>query len=168
MTPMAQFQQESKPGEQSPRTASAVAPRPLMPISAVMWRLDVQEDQVLELIEEGRLAYAFNIALDRSRARALRILTESVSDYLKGRVRPADDTPEEFERVARQILPGNPVILGTDLCRALNCGSTHVMNLTARGAFQTVPGTKWGTGPGGSPRLERGSVLTWLKERRVA
>jgi hypothetical protein len=149
------------------KPASAIAPRPLMGIGAVCWRLDLGEDDVLGMIECGRLAYAWNIAADSTRAREMRVLTESVSEFILGNVRQPDDSPAEWSRVLSMVLPERPVIFGTELSRSLNCSSTHIMNLVTRRAIQTVPGTRWGTGPSGSPQIERASIESFLKQRRV-
>ena len=56
------------------------AMRPLMSIPMVMCRLDLDEDDVLILIEDRALAWAFDIAGRGARRRTIRVLTENVED----------------------------------------------------------------------------------------
>jgi hypothetical protein len=153
----------------SPPPRPDARPRPLMPIPAVMWRLDVDEDQVLRLIEDGELLWAFNLAAARATRRTIRVLSESVSDYLAGQVRTCGDNKAEAEwqRVASLVFPDKPVIVTCELARALSCGRDLAMNLVRKNHVRVVSGRRWRSGPGGSPRIDTASAKEWLKGRRI-
>ena len=90
----------------NPVSPSATMPwqrsKPLLPLRGVCSLIDGNEDQVLALIEEGKLAWAWNVALDpkRGRCRELRILPRCVADYLRGQT-----CPLEWANVLRVLLP---------------------------------------------------------------
>jgi hypothetical protein len=125
--------------------------------------VDKGEDQVLELIEEGKLAWAWNVALDlkRGRRRELRILPRCVADYLRGQT-----CSLEWADVLRLLLPHDePVILSRDIIRVLNISSTHLYNLARR--KQMVPCSTWRSGPNGCARFPAKNFVGFLKARRV-
>ena len=150
-----------------PSPPRAIAPRPLMTLSAVMWRLDRDEDEVLALIDEGALLWAFNVAVPSALKTAPRVLAESVGDYLAGRTRPAGDEEAEWQRVAGLIFPAKETIVRCELARALNCGRTHALSLIHLKQFQVARGTRCRPGPGGSPRIITASAAEWLRKRRL-
>src|ERR1035437_3554354 len=87
--------------------------KPLMPVRGVMSLVERNEDQVLALIEDGSLAWAFDVALDpkRGHSKELRILPRCVADYLRGQT-----CSLEWAEVLRMLLPHDePVILSKDI-----------------------------------------------------
>lgn len=156
-----------------------IAPRPLMPIAAVGWRLDLEEKQVMELIHKGQLLWAWNIAgPDAYRRTDPRILTESVAKYLEGQ-RPAQgeefksqaarqfEAETEWQRIASLIFPSEPEIVTCELARCSNCSRDHVVRLLRAGQFQQVPETRIHRGVTGQARIETASAVEWLKGRRL-
>src|ERR1039457_5818270 len=102
--------------------AAATGPRqrskPILPVRGVMSLVDKNEDQVLRLIEDGSLVWAFDVALDpkRGRRRELRVLPAAVADYLRGQ-----SCGLEWADVLRLLLPHDePVILSREITRILN------------------------------------------------
>lgn len=142
-------------------------PRPLMPLSAVMWRLDRDEDAILRLIEDGELSWAFNVARPSAREhRSPRVLTESVTDYLNGRTRSFISAEAEWQWVISMILPAGRTAITCDLARALCCGREHIMNLLREGAIKAeFPEVR--RGMNSSPRFYTQSVADWLRGRRL-
>lgn len=137
--------------------------KPLLPVRGVVSIIDKNEDQVLALIEEGKLAWAWDVALDtkRGRRRALRILPAAVADYLRGQTCSLD-----LADVLRLLLPHDePVILSRDITHALNISSTHLYALARR--KQMVPCSTWRTGPSGCARFPAKNFIGFLKARRV-
>ena len=65
-------------------------PRPLMCMNAVMGELDLDEDDVLTLVWEGRIAVAFDISSKWATRTELRIWRQSVEDFKAGRVTGPD------------------------------------------------------------------------------
>jgi hypothetical protein len=136
--------------------------KPLLPVRGVMSLVDKNEDQVLSMIEDGKLAWAWDVALDpkRGRARELRILPAAVAEYLRGRT-----CSLEWTAVLSLLLPHDePLILGTEITRILNCSSTHAYALARRKLI--IPCSTWRRGPGGCARFRTDSFVQFLKDRR--
>ena len=138
-----------------------------MPMSAVMWRLDLDEDDVLVLIDEGALLWAFDIAGHRAERRTVRVLTESVEDLVFRRKRPYTDDESEWQHVAGLVFPDKPTIVTCELARSLNCGRSYTMNLVHAGEFKLVPGNIPRPGPNGSAQIVTASAKAWLRKRRM-
>jgi hypothetical protein len=149
-----------------PVSPSATMPRqhskPLLPVRGVMSLIEKNEDQVLRLVEDGSLLWGWNVALDPKRARSmeLRILPACVADYLRGTA-----CSLEWADVLRLLLPHDePVILSTDISRALNISITHTYNLAHR--KQISPCSSWRPGPGGCARFPAKTFVEFLQTRR--
>ena len=156
------------PATIAPPQRRSVKPRPLMPLSAVMWRLDRHEHEVMTMIQEGHLLWVFDVRAPKASRVDLRVLNQSVQDYLAGRCPFIEkDEDADWQRVARLIFPDKPSIVTGELTRSLNCGRQHAINLVYGRQFRLVPGSAIRPGPGGSPRVETASVATWLRKRRV-
>jgi hypothetical protein len=138
-----------------------------MSMSAVMWRLDLDEDDVLVLIDEGALLWAWDIAGKGAERRALRVLTESVEDLVYSRKRPYTDDESEWLRVASLVFSDKPVIVTCDLARSLNCGRQFAMNLVHARQFRLVPRSSIRRGPNGSAQIVTASAKEWLRKRRM-
>jgi hypothetical protein len=123
--------------------------------------VDKNEDQVLRLIEDGSLLWAFDVALDtkHGRRKDLRILPACVADYLRGQ-----ESSLEWADVLRLLMPEGPVILSKNITRVLNISSTHLYNLARR--KQMVPLSTWRSGPGGCARFPARNFVKFLKSRR--
>jgi hypothetical protein len=105
-----------------PLPANSIEPRPLMPISAVIWRLNRPEKEVMALLDEGLLLWCFDVKEPKATRPAPRVLTQSVQDYLAGNCPPAEDEETEWQRVASLIFPDKPTIGTCELAQSLNCG----------------------------------------------
>jgi hypothetical protein len=135
----------------------------MLPIRACISLLDRNEDQVLSLIEEGKLPWVFDVALDpkRGRNRELRILPAAVADYLRGK-----ECSLEWADVLSLVLPHDrPEILSRDITRILNVSGTHTYHLARQKLL--VPCSAWRRGRGGCGRFTAGSFTKFLKDRRV-
>jgi hypothetical protein len=155
------------PAITSPARPIGTEPRPLMPMSSVMWRLDLDEDDVLVLIDEKALLWAFDIAGPRAKRRAVRVLTESVEGLVYSRKRPYTDDELEWRSVAALVFPDKPAITTSELARALNCGAWTAMLLIHARQFKLVPGNIPRRGPKGSAQIVTASVKAWLRKRRL-
>ena len=145
-----------------PATMPRQRSKPLLPVRGVMSLVDLNEDQVVALIEDGQLAWAFDVALDpkRGRNRELRVMPAAVSAYLRGQT-----CELEWAEVLRLLLPHDePVILSKDIYRVLNVGSTHLYALARRKLI--VPCSTWRRGPGGGGRFTTRSFVDFLTSRR--
>jgi len=144
---------------------------PLCCIAEVKRRLGASEDEVIELINMGQLAWAFDVSCPGAKAREVRIWAGSVQDYLEG----GKARVESLDNVIRDILPKHrrPALRATELMRALNCSQLHIYNLIEAKQFDlvdpnpAVAGQAWRPGPGGSAQLTRTSAASFLKRRKV-
>jgi hypothetical protein len=163
--------------------ATAIQVRPLMPLQAVMWRLDLDEPEVITLIDSGELLWAFDVRTPRAERPSVRVLTQSVEKYLAGfgggklpvsgnlnllgENFAAGDEEAEWLEVAAQILPDKQAIVTCEIARALNCGRQMAHDLVNANQFRLMPGSVIRRGPGGSPKIETASVAEWLRKRRM-
>jgi hypothetical protein len=136
-------------------------------MSAVMWRLDRRENEIIAMIEEGLLLWAFDVRTPRAKLPEPRVLTESVEHYLAGKAAYAAEEETEWQRVVSLIFPEKPTISTWELQRTLNCGRQHAINLFYARQFRAARGTRIRRGPGGSPQVETASVAEWLWKRRM-
>lgn len=126
------------------------------------------EDDILSLIEEGFLAYAWNIALSTHAARDPRIFPDCIAWYArtmgKGTYTRTDD------QVLAELLKTNgdkPFIKGTTVRLILNCSSTHLINLVEAKQLALQPGTSYQRGPTGTPLVTVASFRQFLRSRRL-
>ena len=155
------------PAITSPARPSGTEPRPLMGMSSVMWRLDLDEDRVLVLIDEGALLWAFDIASPGMKSRTVRVLTESVEDLVHSRKRLYAEDESEWQRVASLIFPDKPSIVTYELARSLNCGGQWVLDMVHAREFKLVHGNIPRCGPNGSAQIVTASAKAWLRKRRM-
>jgi hypothetical protein len=137
--------------------------KPLLPLRGVMALLDRSKEEVLELLENGRLLWAWDVSLipREGRKRELRILPAAVADYISGRQCQLD-----WEDVLRLLLPHDgPAILSSDISRVLNVSGTHLYDLARRKVLS--PCSTWRAGRGGFARFPAKTFVDFLKSRRV-
>jgi len=137
--------------------------KPLLPIRGVMSLVDKSEGWVLRRIEDGTLAWAWNVALDpkRGRNRELRILPACVGDYLRGK-----PCSLEWADVLQLLLPNEgPEVLSTEITRILNVSGAHTYHLAHRKLI--VACSTWHRGRGGCARFRAKSFIQFLRDRRV-
>jgi len=136
---------------------------PLCAIVEVKRRLGANEDEVIALIEQGSLFWAFDISTPGAIKREIRVWHQSVNDYQE-----QTSALRSVDEVIRDILPKHrrPVLRATELMRALNCSQLHVYNLIEAKQFDLVD-PNWRPGPGGSAQLTRTSAAGFLKRRKL-
>lgn len=133
---------------------------PTMTVEAARGILGMDEDEVCEAVDDGKLV-AWDIGADGERRRELRILTESVA-----RVSDPDAAPITGPEACALVATGDkPWITGRELARALCCSGTHVIKLIEVGDLALVPGTVIKRGKEGTPRITRASVGAFLRGR---
>lgn len=145
--------------------------RPTVGMDGAKHLLDLSEDEILALLEDGRILFAWNIGLGEDR-REVRILRHSLDDYLARLTCPPNQArPQLSEDAARKLLlpPGHdkPFLTNGQIQRALNCVSDHVLHLVDAKALTLQPGTKYMRGPNGSALVTVASFGQFLTARRL-
>jgi hypothetical protein len=135
--------------------------KPLLPVRGVCSLIEKNEDQVLKLIKDGGIAWAFNVAVNRRRGhnRELRVLPAAVADYMHER-----HCKLTFSDVFSLLLPDGPTITSVEIYRVLNISGSHLYNLVR--AKQIVPCSTWGRGPKGKARFAAVRFIQFLQQRR--
>lgn len=139
---------------------------PVMTVSAARGALNETAAGVLDMIEEGRIEWAWDIASRSSARREIRILAVCIADVQGDR--PATVDGERTAADVMRILFGDerPVIFGAQLYRKMLCKHDHLTTLIREGSLRVV-GEPARKGRGGSPALDWGSVKRFIEERRV-
>lgn len=144
--------------------------RPFMSINAVMGWLDKDEDTIKYLYEDGLLRFAFNIASPRAQKAEVRILTECVRAYIRMdhlNLLSVPRAQDDLDAVLKTIFPhSRATVRGTEIRRALNCSSQHILDLDSEGCLKRDEKVKLRT-PKSSPSYHRSSVINFLKSRRL-
>lgn len=131
----------------------------MVPIRGVIPVLDRDEDAILRLIEDGRLRWAFNIALKLGSAMELRVFPQCVGDVVSGR-----ECGLEFPDVAAALTGGRADSMSAvEISAALNASGSHVYGLIAAGELKAC--SRWKRGPGGSARVCVESFKGFLARR---
>jgi hypothetical protein len=135
--------------------------KPMFSVRGVCSLIDVNEDKVLKLIQDGSLAWAWNVAVNRKRGhnRELRVLPAAVADYMHGR--PCKLT---WADVFSLLLPDGPIVTSLEIYRMLNVSGDHLYNLV-RGK-QIICCSTWGRGPKGKARFATVRFIEFLQARR--
>lgn len=148
--------------------------RPLVNLLTAVAALDRTAEEVLALVDEGRIAFAFNFASQGCQRRAVRILAQSIADFQAGKIASAASDEEQFSQAVRLIFPavstksgGLQSVRAATVHRRLSLDHDHVANLCRCGAMRLVKGAKFRSGPNGSPEVEFSSVVEFLKRRRI-
>ena len=145
-----------------PATIRRQRSKPMCSIGAACSLVDKNPDQVLSLIEEGQLPWAWDVSSNprRSRRKEIRILPAAVAAYMTGR-----ECALTWEGVLDVLLPHDePTLVTKDITRALNVSSTLVFSLVKQKELR--PCSTWQTGPGHSARFPRQCFVDFLERRR--
>ena len=144
-----------------PATPQRHKTKPLLSVRGVCSLVDKSQNKVLELIESGEIAWAFDVSLAQKpgRKRHLRILPAAVADYLKGLT-----CELKWADVLGLMLPDAPAILACEITRVLNVSSEHTYNLIDQKQIIASPTRR--RGPGGSARVPAKSFVQFLQKRR--
>lgn len=145
------------------------ANRPLVPIRTAMFLADLGEDAVLDLIENGTLPWAWDISGAYSIRRDIRIWRPCLMAWLKNPATYATLTPraalDEAEVYRQLFTHSREKLRGTEVRRIFSCCHSHIGNLIRAGLLTAT--TEIRTGPNGSPKITRLSIINFLRSRRV-
>ena len=137
-----------------------------MTVSFARGVLGREENEVLEMIDDGRIACAWNIAADAESARReLRLLAASVHDAKH----EAPSTVPDLNHAIALVLAreAKPFIKSSRLRRLWLCSSELVIDLIDAGELAQVKNTDYRAGRNGGALITKESVIAFLK-RRIA
>lgn len=134
---------------------------PLFTIRGLCSVLGLTCDQILRKIEEGAIAWCFDLSLvpERAKKRELRVLPACIDDFVAAR-----ECKLEWKDITRLVTFEESVMTAKHIERVLNVSQAHVAALIRRKLL--VPERKASSGPRGSARVATETFLTLLKSRR--
>jgi hypothetical protein len=125
-------------------------------------------EEIIALIEEGQLRFAFDIRTKKAQVREIRILGQSINEFLAGDPAPAISEQDDFNLAMQAVFPAAmPAIPAFEIARAWNASRDHVLNLCRGRELSLVKGARIRRGRGGSPMVEMRSATEFLRQRRV-
>lgn len=141
--------------------------RPLLDVPTCATITDRPTEEILILIQSGRLRLAFDLARPGARRRELRVLGRCLAEYMQGTQPTVAETPASVRAEIDEIFPALADNLkACTVLRLLNCSSDHVLDLAKSGLITVArPGRR---GAGGDLHLQRASLVEFLVSRRVA
>jgi hypothetical protein len=126
--------------------------------------LNRDEHQVMRLIKQGALAWAFDVRRASSQRAAVRIFRPCLAEDLETHEPPGPD-PRDLEEVLHAILPAEgPLVPATLVARAFGCSGSHITNLIRDGLLIVARSSPRRAVSAG---LSRGSILGFLRQRRI-
>jgi hypothetical protein len=137
--------------------------RPLLPTEFAQTSLDITEDQLAALVDEGLLYPVFNICAANSCRKELRILAAGLIYYAGTK----HSLPADPDQVCVDLFPPDAPVTTVSLQRTLNCGGELVRGLVKSGQLTLMPGEALKQGPGGAAKISRQSAIAFLKKRVV-
>lgn len=134
---------------------------PLLTVSAVRALLNLDEDAVLYLVDDGQLAFAFDLAMPGARRKELRIWRGCFNGAARDAALPT---------VLADILQGGagvpPVVIRSGaLAQRWVCSRTHVHDLMDAGLLEEVGAEERKIT--NSRNLTRASAAEFLQRRRI-
>jgi len=137
------------------------AARPLVPVEVLMTLGDLHEDDALELVQSGQIAWAWDIRAPSAERREIRIWRESLLGWLSDRTGAGQP-----ECAISALFPHSLAeIKSTELQRMFCCSQYHVYTLIAGGCITAI--TAGRRAPGGYARVTRDSIENFLTYRRI-
>jgi hypothetical protein len=135
------------------------AHRPLVPVEVAVVILDRDYDEVVSLIEEGKLMPAWNIASPGCERREIRIAREGLLRMINGQ-------GESLK--AEEMLPHHrDTLRTTELQRFFSASQWHVQGLCNAGELEVEGERAVVRGPNAFSRVTRTSVLNFLNRRTI-
>lgn len=136
--------------------------RPMLPLDAAILFVGCKtKDHLREVIDEGGLLWAFDLALPDSTHVELRVLCEAAQAFQAG-VSQESITWDSFK--AAMLVPGHASVGASDTYRFLNVSKNHFYRLAARKEIRLLTRPK--RGPNGSARVDVVSLVNFLARRR--
>ena len=123
--------------------------------------------EIISLIEEGKLRWAFDIRKKWGKRREIRILAQSINEYLTGSAAPNISEQQDFCQAMHSIFPMPKLsITACDIACAWNASPEHILNLCRSRQLGLAKGACNRRGRGGSPQVTMESAVEFLRKRR--
>jgi len=141
----------------------------LVPLRVCSVALGMSEIQVMQMIEEGRLRWAFDLRRKTARRAFVLVMAQNLFDIQQEGSNPRlclnDKNEDDWDKALQLILPHQkPLIKGSEIVRAFSISSQHMMNLVNDGVLVALNARRGRTA---TPVITRESVIKLLKERRI-
>jgi len=120
--------------------------------------LDADSDQVAEMIDDGRISMAWDIASQGATRREIRIWRDSVVAQISGEVQP------DFQSIDRIVPDGTRELRTRQLQHMLAASQEHIARLAKQGLLTAAGRVR--RGPRGL-RITRDSLIKFLQSRRI-
>lgn len=142
--------------------------RPLMHFAAVEEILDIKRTQLNALIENGELAFAWNLGTGTAR-KEIRILALCVVERIAGPIPAIGATRNlKLPEVLALVFPQQrETMRAVELQRLFHLGEDTLRDLHAAGEIKRVKEKLPSQGPNASPRFTTASLAALLKRRRI-
>lgn len=142
--------------------------RPLWESHTVQDCLDIKRDRLIEMIEAGELAWAWNIGLGGNR-REVRVLGHCVVERQTGVIPQIGATRNlKLAEVVDLILPRvRQTLRGRELQSLFLCNPDAIRQLRMAGELDLVAETLPKHGPNASRHYTRESLVKFLERRRI-
>lgn len=144
--------------------------RPLWKADTCCDYLDIMTPDFLRLVDNGGLAWAFDIGAATNRVRKeIRVLAHCAVERAHGPIKSIGPTANlKFADVVELVMPHHRSNLrGVELQKMFSCAPNHVTDLGRCGAIERIQESLPKTGPHASPRFTRESVIKFLSNRRL-
>jgi hypothetical protein len=126
-----------------------------------------RSEQVVELLEDGRISHAFDIRSRAATKREIRVFAPSLSEYSDGKTGLIDKEDSEILSAIFSDCGDGPTVTASTVSKIFVSSPDHILNLARSGDLTVIHGSPWRTGPHGSPSLQLDSVMRFLARRRL-
>jgi hypothetical protein len=141
-------------------------PRPVVCLATVTDVLGIDSDAAMDLVDNGELAFAWNISTPKARCREVRVLAEAVQAYRENRACSVKTVSDAVNCILPK--PSSIASLATVrrsvLSRRLGCSAEHLANLTDAREIKLAPVR---VSRSESPLLDWQSVFQFLHRRTL-
>ena len=139
--------------------------RPMISLEVAAAISDLPAQRLLALVESGDILFAFDLAAPGAARKMPRLLASSLVHYLESQP-PLNPAPE-LPGILDSIYPPGIHPDAVAIARTWLSDSEHIHDLVRAKCLRRGPGSISRRGPNGSPRIDRGSLCSFLESRRM-
>jgi hypothetical protein len=147
---------------------NAIRWRPLWPKATAQIFLNLNEYEMEKALQDGRLAWIFNIGGDNHKRKELRVLAYSVFECAGMKVEGITPTANlTLEQVAKILFGQRTVLRSVEVARVFFCERKHIHKLESGKLLTVASQPEQRLGPNSSTRITRESLVRFLERRRI-